>query len=141
MTRSWNRFTTNSQDSGQPPNRGMNESNTLAQNNVGIIKDMPTTEEATMPEVTISDVESVIRKLHATEPILVKSSHIYGEVKVYPPDADPSEWAVMSWLLTTEHDQHKEQPGLRKFLRADAVHACFERPHFIGKEDLFVPTP
>jgi len=94
-----------------------------------------------MPEATLSDMEAGIRELHTNDPILTKKSHIYGEVKVYPPNADPSEWAMMSWLLTTEHDEHKEQPGLRKFLRADAVSRCFDRPHFIGKEHLFVPAP
>lgn len=92
---------------------------------------MPTTKEDTMPEANISDVDSTVQSLHAKEPIMERKTHIFGMVKVYPPNADPSEWADHSWKLTTTNGLDKNTSGLCEYLRASKVWAGFERPHFI----------
>jgi len=92
-----------------------------------------------MPETSVADMVTV-EPIHASEPILTQKSHIYGEVKVYPPNAAPSEWGGLSWLLTTEHDSEKNRPGLREILRADMVWAAFERPHFIDNRHRYLTS-
>lgn len=81
-----------------------------------------------MPNVT-PDTDST--PIHATEPILERTSDLYGLVCVYPPTSDPHMWASLSWLLTTSTDPDDGR-GLNVLLKSKYVTECFERPHFIN---------
>jgi hypothetical protein len=107
-----------------------NQSDTL-QSSHAKLNVLPITKEDTMPEANISDVGSSVQSLHALEPIMERKTHIFGWVKVYPPNADPSEWSSLSWKLTTEHGSDKTTSGLCEILRADTIFRAWDRPHFI----------
>lgn len=89
-----------------------------------------------MPTNALQDLGDNARA-HASEPILVRDSDLFGAVKVYPPAVDPKDWANHSWLLTTEHDADKNPPGMAVRIKASVVTECFERPHFIDERHMF----
>ena len=84
-----------------------------------------------------------IKALHSGDPILSKDTHIYGRVDIFPPNADPTQWPLLSFLVVSEHGKDGEDSkGLHVYIKAKYVHAVYERPHFIndymkfGHEDL-----
>jgi len=132
MTRNWNNSTTSSQAGGQSNPRGTNESKTTPSDQSGYNIDNDTREEeGAMPTDTLQELGDNVQ-LHDAEPIMERKSDLFGMVRVYPPSADPKEWADHSWLLTTEHDEEKNPPGLSVRLKAKYVKECFERPYFIN---------
>lgn len=90
-----------------------------------------------MPTSTLQEFDENIR-LHASEPIMERRSHMHGTIRVYPPAADPSEWANHSWLITTEGTV--DVPGIAERIKAEAVHYCYGRPHFVDKSHRFEET-
>lgn len=100
--------------------------NTLMYNKVT----KPNKEDA-MPESTLQGTDSDRDRLHASEPIMSRRSDVHGEIKVFPPSADPSEWPDRSWLITTS------RTDIMVPIKSSAVTECFERPHFIGEQHLF----
>lgn len=84
-----------------------------------------------MPTDTLQDLGENIR-VHANEPILERESDIHGLVRIYPPSAEPNEWADHSWLLTTEKDATDGSlAGVSERIKAKYVRDVFERPHFL----------
>lgn len=41
------------------------------------------------------------------EPIATRTSHVFGEINLYAPDADPAEWTRLPFMITTEHGEWK----------------------------------
>lgn len=90
-----------------------------------------------MPTSTLREFDEHVR-LHASEPILERRSHMHGTIRVYPPAADPSEWADHSWLITTEGTA--DVPGISARIKAESVPYCYDRPHFVDARHKFVET-
>lgn len=40
-------------------------------------------------------------------PILYRRSETYGEVTLHAPDAPPSDWACLPWLVSVTHPRHE----------------------------------
>lgn len=101
------------------------------------------------------------------EPIATRNSHIFGEINLYAPDADPSRWGSLPFMVTTQHGEWKVQrsrlprinpdtnvmedydvvrgsavedrsgPGIKLLVRAERAHDAFERLGLITVEDLW----
>lgn len=108
-------------------------SNTLQyeSDSIGYNVNKDTQKEGTMPTDTLQDLGEDIR-IHATDAILERKSDLFGMVKIYPPVADPKEWAEHSWLLTTDTDAEGNKPGLNVRIKAKYVSEVLERPHFLN---------
>jgi len=97
----------------------------------------PATKEGSeMPTNAPQDLGASVR-LHAKEPILERRCDMYGQIKVYPPAVDPSEWTTHSWLITSETDPKGNPPGIREELKAEAVWECWNRVYFISDTHRF----
>ena len=90
-----------------------------------------------MPTSTLKEFDEHVR-LHDSEPIMERRSHMHGTIRVYPPAADVSEWDKHSWLITTEGTV--DNPGISARIMAECVAECYERPHFVGTEHEFTET-
>jgi len=113
----------------------------------GSIIDMPTKENP-MADATKTPETKVV--LHSEDPILSRSTHIFGQVEVFPPNADPKEWPNLSFLFMSKHGREgADSMGLCEYIKAKYVHKVYERPHFInnymrfGEPDIeeYVPEP
>jgi hypothetical protein len=84
-----------------------------------------------MPTDTLQDLGENI-EVHAADFILERRSDMHGYVRVYPPAAEPSEWANHSWLITTTRNaEDGSDRGLSERIKAKYVQVCYDRPHFI----------
>lgn len=76
--------------------------------------------------------------LHSDDAILSRTTHIFGEVEVFPPNADPIEWPNLSFLLMSKHgNEGADSMGLCEYIKAKYIHRAFERPHFISSHMRF----
>lgn len=92
------------------------------------------TKEVPMPDATKKAKE--VTALHAIEPILSKKTDLFGKVDVFPPNAEPSQWSILSFLLVSDHSPD-DGPGLKLHIKAKYIWECFERPHFIADHHKF----
>ena len=68
-------------------------------------------------------------------PFHERSSHLFGKITMYAPDAPPSEWGNLAWTITTEKSGRKGDGGpIRVQVKAEYVMKAFERPSFVTKE-------
>lgn len=100
--------------------------------NIDNTNGVPTESETDMPNSTTFEDIGDNAQAHAAEPIMERQSDVHGTVRVYPPSAEPKEWANHSWLLTTEKNAADGSlRGISERIKAKFVQECFDRPHFI----------
>jgi hypothetical protein len=89
-----------------------------------------------MAAATNKPKESIAAKLHSSDPILTKQTDLFGEIKVYPPNAPVDQWPLLSFHFKSEHGIDTPK-GLNLYIKAKYVSTAFERPHFIADHMLF----
>lgn len=101
------------------------------------------------------------------EPIATRTSHIFGEINLYAPDAPAAEWGALPFMVTTEHGEwrvkrskverinpdtmvmeevevstgtaveDKHGKGIKLLVKSGKAHDAFERLGLITMEDLW----
>jgi len=101
------------------------------------------------------------------EPIATRKSDVFGETRLYAPDADPSVWADLPFMIETQHGdwkvtrttiqrinpetnlledlevargeavEDKSGPGIKLLVRSDRAHDAFNRLGLLSMQDLW----
>ena len=67
-----------------------------------------------------------------------RSSHLFGRITRYAPDAPPSEWGDLAWVITTEKSGRRGEDGpISVQIKAEYVMEVFNRPGFVAKKMLW----
>ena len=90
-----------------------------------------------MPTTSLRDFDDRAL-LHDNEPIMERSSHMHGLIRVYPPATAPTDWSNHSWLITTVGTA--DCPSISAHIKAEHVAFCYDRPHFIDARHRFDET-
>lgn len=90
-----------------------------------------------MADATKKLTESIGADLHAADPIMSKRTDLFGQLDVFPPNADPKQWPLLSFLFVSEKSDGLNPKGIKLYVKAKYVSQAFERPHFIQDYMLF----
>ncbi len=73
-----------------------------------------------------------------SEPTMDTWSGLLGEIQLYAPDADPSEWSKLPWKLTTRHgwDGH-ESAGLHYILKPECAIEAYKHIALVDDRHLW----
>lgn len=70
-----------------------------------------------------------------SEPTMSRYSPALGDIDLYAPDAPPSEWGRLPWLLRTQHGwEGQDSSGLVHVVRPDAIMHVFHHPALIESQ-------
>lgn len=105
--------------------------------NISNTTGVPTESEPDMSyNPLLQELHEDSKPTNSDDPILERTSDVYGWVRVFPPTAtDKAEWAKLPWLLLTQ--KGPDAKPVEAELKAWAVMECFERPHFISSYHMF----
>lgn len=76
------------------------------------------------------------------EPTMDRYSPVLGEVHLYAPDAPPSQWGQLPWLLVTENGfEGRDSSGLRHVILPEHIQHCYHHPALIEAVHLWHDLP
>lgn len=74
--------------------------------------------------------------VYGREPILERTTHVFGLIELFPPRGNPAEWHTLPWIITAEKGGEDGRP-IKARVKAEYAHAAYERPAFITKSMLY----
>lgn len=77
---------------------------------------------------------------------LMRRLSMFGEVRLYAPETEPSTWGREGWLLMTETgafrngmvEEDRNGPGIRVLVKASEAVRLFENTHHLKVDDIWL---